>query len=64
MSRKKCKKCAYQDKFGLLPNTSDCKYASGISPTMIDSPTSTSVVTAKFSVREGITMLISAITRK
>ena len=48
-------------KFGLLPKISDCKYASGILPTITDSPTKISVATAKFSVRDGITMLISAI---
>ena len=46
------------------PNTSDCKNTSGTVPTMMDSPTRISVSTAKFSVREGMTMLISAITFK
>ena len=48
------------ERLGLFPKMSDCKYASGIAPTITDSPTKISVSTAKFSVREGMTMLISA----
>ena len=46
----------------LFPKISDCKYASGTFPTMTDSPIKISVVTAKFFVFDGITILISAMT--
>ena len=41
---------------------SDCKKVSGTLPTMTLSPTKICVTTAKFSVREGMTMLMSATT--
>ena len=54
----------YAVKFALFPKMSDCKKVSGILPTMTDSPTRICVVTAKFSVLDGITILMSAITFK
>ena len=54
----------YEFKSALLPKISLCKYALGISPTIIDSPIKMSVRTAKFSVRDGITIEISATTFK
>ena len=48
----------------MFPKISDCKKVSGTWPTMTDSPTKICVVTAKFFVRDGITMLMSATTFK